>query len=210
MIALYVGIDPSVNSTGMTIRDDKGFVRFFIVKGGKLTKKEVKAEEENREVFSYKLYDKTDVSTAETAYHREMIKAGNLRNIANTVVATIVSVIKEYSTIYTEEVDEVYVCMEGISYGSVRSSAVMDLAGLNYLIRDRLISESRITRTYIAPPAEIKKFATGSGNANKDLMIAAFAGTWPDLTLPKVDDVCDSWFMSRYAQYKEEQKSGSM
>lgn len=213
MIALYVGIDPSVNSTGMTIRDDKGFVRFFIVKGGKLTKKEMKAEEENREVFSYKLYDKTDVSTAETADHREMIKAGNLRNIADTVVATIVSVMKEYnanSTACDEEVDEVYVCMEGISYGSVRSSAVMDLAGLNYLIRDRLINESGITRTYIAPPAEIKKFATGSGNANKDLMIAAFAGTWPDLTLPKLDDVCDSWFMSRYAQYKEEQKSGSM
>ena len=210
MIALYVGIDPSVNSTGMTIRDDKGFVRFFIVKGGKLTKKEVKAEEENREVFSYKLYDKTDVSTAETAYHREMIKAGNLSNIADTVVATILSAIEEYSTICDEEVEEVYVCMEGISYGSVRSSAVMDLAGLNYLIRDRLISKRRITRTYIAPPAEIKKFATGSGNANKDLMIAAFAGTWPDLTLPKLDDVCDSWFMSRYAQYKEEQKSGSM
>ena len=210
MIALYVGIDPSVNSTGMTIRDDKGFVRFFIVKGGKLTKKEAKAEEENREVFSYKLYDKTDVSTAETAYHREMIKASNLRNIADTVVATILSAIEEYSTICDEEVEEVYVCMEGISYGSVRSSAVMDLAALNYLIRDRLIDERRITRTYIAPPAEIKKFATGSGNANKDLMIAAFAGTWPDLTLPKLDDVCDSWFMSRYAQYKEEQKSGSM
>lgn len=206
MRILYVGIDPSVNSTGITIRDNKEFVKFFIVKGGRLTKKEQKAEEDNGDVFEYKLYEKTEVKTALTPYHREIIKAHNMCNIADTILSTILSAIDDYYIIYKKKVDEVYVCMEGISYGSIKSSAVMDLAGLNYLIRDRLIHCININYVYIAPPAEIKRFATGQGNANKVLMIAAFQGTWPDLKLPKVDDVCDSWFMSKFAEYKEEKK----
>lgn len=206
MRILYVGIDPSVNSTGITIRDNKEFVRFFIVKGGRLTKKEIKAEEDNSDVFEYKLYAKTEVKMALTSYHREIIKGHNMSNIADTILRTILSSIDDYYNIYEKRIDEVYVCMEGISYGSIKSSAVMDLAGLNYLIRDRLIHCNKINYVYIAPPAEIKRFATGQGNANKALMVSAFSGTWPDLTLPKVDDVCDSWFMSKYAQYKEEKK----
>lgn len=206
MRILYVGIDPSVNSTGVTIRDNREFVRFFIVKGGRLTKKEIKAETDNNDVFEYKLYAKTEVKTALTPYHREMIKGHNMSNIADTILHTILSAIDDYYITYKKKVDEVYVCMEGISYGSIKSSAVMDLAGLNYLIRDRLIHCDNINYVYITPPAEIKRFATGQGNANKVLMMAAFQGTWPDLTLPKLDDVCDSWFMSKFAEYKEEKK----
>lgn len=35
-------------------------------------------------------------------------------------------------------------------------------------------------------PSELKKYATGKGNANKDLMLAAARKRWPDLEL--VDD----------------------
>ena len=45
---LYVGIDPSINSTGITIARYENNVeveiKFYIIKNGKLTKKELKAE----------------------------------------------------------------------------------------------------------------------------------------------------------------------
>lgn len=55
--------------------------------------------------------------------------------------------------------------MEGISYGSIHSAAVMDLAGLNYLIRDRLYHHTVVGTLLVTPPAEIKKFFTGDGTA---------------------------------------------
>lgn len=55
---VFIGIDPSINSTGMTIRTDTGFCRFFIIKGDKLTKKEKNAQSNNSEIFEYCLYQK--------------------------------------------------------------------------------------------------------------------------------------------------------
>ena len=62
---LFIGIDPSINSTGMCIQfynDDltkrvKGD-KFYIIRGNKLTKREKKAEQENAQLFEYVLYDK--------------------------------------------------------------------------------------------------------------------------------------------------------
>lgn len=202
---IYIGIDPSINSTGITIRCGND-VSFYIIKGSKLTKKEKQAQEDNKEVFEYIVYDKEELS--KDHYVRELNKATNISSIADSVYSLLLKVYRLYIEEKKEKVGKVVACMEGISYGSIKSAAVMDLAGLNYMIRDRILQDgSFIDYLYIAPPAEIKRFATGQGNANKVLMIAAFQGTWPDLTLPKVDDVCDSWFMSKFAQYKEEQNS---
>ena len=99
----------------------------------------------------------------------------------------------------TSTIDSVTICMEGISYGSIHSAAVMDLAGLNYLIRDRLHHHTVIGTLLVTPPAEVKRFYTGSGNANKQLMISTFKGSFPDFDLPKIDDVCDSEGMAKYA-----------
>ena len=100
----------------------------------------------------------------------------------------------------TSTIDSVTICMEGISYGSIHSAAVMDLAGLNYLIRDRLHHHTVVGTLLVTPPAEVKRFYTGSGNANKQLMISTFKGSFPDFDLPKIDDVCDSEGMAKYAR----------
>ena len=100
----------------------------------------------------------------------------------------------------TSIIDSVTICMEGISYGSIHSAAVMDLAGLNYLIRDRLHHHTIVGTLLVTPPAEIKRFYTGSGNANKGLMISTFKGSFPDFDLPKLDDICDSEAMAKYAR----------
>ena len=195
---VFIGIDPSINSTGMTIRTDTGFCRFFIIKGDKLTKKEKNAELDNSEIFEYCLYQKENVKDTNNAHERELAKAHNLSTIADTIYNIIEELLQQFRK--TSTVDSVTICMEGISYGSIHSAAVMDLAGLNYLIRDRLHHHTIVGTLLVTPPAEVKRFYTGSGNANKQLMISTFKGSFPDFDLPKIDDVCDSEGMAKYAR----------
>lgn len=194
---VFIGIDPSINSTGMTIRTDTGFCRFFIIKGDKLTKKEKNAQSANFEIFEYCLYQKENVKDTNNAHERELAKAHNLSTIADTIYNIIEELLQQFRK--TSTIDSVTICMEGISYGSIHSAAVMDLAGLNYLIRDRLHHHTVVGTLLITPPAEVKRFYTGSGNANKQLMISTFKGSFPDFDLPKIDDVCDSEGMAKYA-----------
>ena len=194
---VFIGIDPSINSTGMTIRTDTGFCRFFIIKGDKLTKKEKNAQSDNSEIFEYCLYQKENVKDTNNAHERELAKAHNLSTIADTIYNIIEELLQQFRK--TSTVDAVTICMEGISYGSIHSAAVMDLAGLNYLIRDRLHHHTVVGTLLVTPPAEVKRFYTGSGNANKQLMISTFKGSFPDFDLPKIDDVCDSEGMAKYA-----------
>ena len=195
---VFIGIDPSINSTGMTIRTDTGFCRFFIIKGDKLTKKEKNAQSDNSEIFEYCLYQKENVKDTNNAHERELAKSHNLSTIADTIYNIIEELLQQFRK--TSTIDSVTICMEGISYGSIHSAAVMDLAGLNYLIRDRLHHHTVVGTLLVTPPAEIKRFYTGSGNANKQLMISTFKGSFPDFDLPKIDDVCDSEGMAKYAR----------
>lgn len=195
---VFIGIDPSINSTGMTIRTDTGFCRFFIIKGDKLTKKEKNSQSDNSEIFEYCLYQKENVKDTNNAHERELAKAHNLSTIADTIYNIIEELLQKFRK--TSTIDSVTICMEGISYGSIHSAAVMDLAGLNYLIRDRLHHHTVVGTLLVTPPAEIKRFYTGSGNANKQLMISTFKGSFPDFDLPKIDDVCDSEGMAKYAR----------
>lgn len=195
---VFIGIDPSINSTGMTIRTDTGFCRFFIIKGDKLTKKEKNAQLDNSEIFEYCLYQKENVKDTNNAHERELAKAHNLSTIADTIYNIIEELLQQFRK--TSSIDSVTICMEGISYGSIHSAAVMDLAGLNYLIRDRLHHHTVVGTLLVTPPAEIKRFYTGSGNANKQLMISTFKGSFPDFELPKLDDICDSEAMAKYAR----------
>ena len=60
---IYVGIDPSINSSGVYVRVESSNgelleEKFYIIKGDKLTKKEDAAELKNLAVFSYVIYDK--------------------------------------------------------------------------------------------------------------------------------------------------------
>lgn len=195
---VFIGIDPSINSTGMAIRTDTGYCRFFIIKGDKLTKKEKNAQLDNSEIFEYCLYQKENVKDTNNAHERELAKAHNLSTIADTIYNIIEELLQQFRK--TSSIDSVTICMEGISYGSIHSAAVMDLAGLNYLIRDRLHHHTVVGTLLVTPPTEVKRFYTGSGNANKQLMISTFKGSFPDFDLPKLDDIADSDSMAKYAR----------
>lgn len=198
MKELYVGIDPSINSTGITINiweDDTLFSEvFYIIKGNKLTRKEQKVSED-ADLCSiiYEIYEKVDIKAAEDSHELELIKTNNLLNIVN--------VISHIITVYSKHCDKIYVGMEGLSYGSsARTRSIYELAGLNYLIRNELMTK-HMCKLYILPPTEVKKFATGIGNCSKDAVINVFSSIFPHLLkIPKIDDIADSWFICNYVR----------
>jgi Holliday junction resolvasome RuvABC endonuclease subunit len=89
--------------------------------------------------------------------------------------------------------------MEGVSYGSTGSAALVDLSGLNFSIRMMLIEES-VTFNILAPTA-VKKFAVGNGAADKNVMIASWKKldkTIENIEDIKVDDLADSYFIAHF------------
>ena len=198
MKELYVGIDPSINSTGVTINiweNNSLFTEvFYIIKGNKLTKKEQKVtEDDDLSAVIYSTYEKIDIKDAGDSHELELIKTKNLLNIVN--------VISHIITVYSKHCDYIYVGMEGLSYGSsVRTRSIYELAGLNYLIRNELMTK-HMCKLYILPPTEVKKFATGIGNCSKDAVINVFSSIFPNLLkIPKIDDIADSWFICNYVR----------
>jgi Holliday junction resolvasome RuvABC endonuclease subunit len=109
-----------------------------------------------------------------------------------------------YDHINEYNVEYAIIVQEGISYGSsIRTKSVFDLAGLNYMIRYKLLkllNNNDNLQLIIGTPSEIKKWVTGSGNCNKEIMIEMFKSIYSDFDIPKVDDISDAYFMSLYAK----------
>lgn len=206
---LYIGIDPSINSTGITIARYENNVeveiKFYIIKNGKLTKKESVAND-TLDNFEYVIYDKIDLKQFKDDNHVfEYYKTKNMVEVVNTIYNLILNEAKKYTA-------TVNIVIEGISYGSsIRTKSIFDLAGLNYMIRYKLItSDMKHLNLSIATPSNIKKYATGKGNANKESIMTIFKYIFPEMeSIPKLDDISDSYFMamfSRDIEYKNTEK----
>lgn len=201
----FVGIDPSINSTGICVMkytDDGNKIRedFIILKpynkekpeDKQLSKKEKIANDDLSINFEYMFYESEDISIYENNLWAEYWKSFNMINL--------VTKIKEIVADFTkDDRKSLAILIEGISYGSkTRTKSIFDLAGLNYLIREKLIRNN--IKLNICPPAEIKKFASGKGNANKDILIEAFLVMFPQFSeIDKLDDLVDAYFMCKYA-----------
>jgi len=199
-VEIFVGIDPSLNSTGicMLFYKEEKLVKdmYYIIKPNKLTKKE-QSIQDTLINFDYVLYEKTDLDIyKDNNLFSEYWKTINMINIVDTIKECI------YDNIQGRTSYTLYIVQEGISYGSsIRTKSVFDLAGLNYMIRREFIKNEDI-RFFISPPTHIKKFATGIGNCKKEMIIEMFKMIQPELSksLPKVDDIADAYFMAKYAR----------
>lgn len=189
----YVGIDPSINSTGICIWTENT-TNIYIVKPAKLNKKE-KIAEESISNFAYVTYEKIDTKNCDDNIEQEYYKTLNILAIADNVK----TVIDDF--VHNHNINKVYIIQEGISYGSsLRTKSIFDLAGLNYLLRDRFIRNDKFVFR-IATPSQIKKFASGNGNCKKEVIINLFLSLFPEYSLvPKIDDISDAFFMSMYAK----------
>lgn len=90
------------------------------------------------------------------------------------------------------EIKSVYI--EGLSMGS-KGSKMFELAGLHFFIRI-FLSENGYNYKVI-PPTTLKKFVTGKGNAQKNLMLLNVYKRW-GVDLDN-DNICDAYSLSRMA-----------
>lgn len=63
------------------------------------------------------------------------------------------------------------VCMEGLAFMAKNTTALVQLAGLNYMIRSAMTTHDHNVEWAIIAPSSLKKFITGKGTGQKDLVM---------------------------------------
>lgn len=85
------------------------------------------------------------------------------------------------------------VIIEGIAFMAKNTTALAQLAGLNYLVRGMLYEEG--IDFLVVAPSSLKKFITGKGNVQKDVMMLE---TYKQYGLSLLDDnVVDAHALAR-------------
>lgn len=180
---IKIGIDPSINSTGICVWDTRNDKHKYYIIPSKMTKKMKGFKNQYVELLPYdkKTPDINDYSI------KESVKFDNIYYICNHIDKILIN----------PDMIEVY--MEGVSYGSVGSAALVDLAFLNSAIR-MLLKSKEIPFTIVSPTS-LKKFACANGQAEKDVMIDAWKRmdkNIADIDDIKIDDLADSYFLAHY------------
>jgi Holliday junction resolvasome RuvABC endonuclease subunit len=181
---MIIGIDPSINSTGVCVYDDEHKINAYYIIPSKVTKK---MQLFNNDHVKLLPYDKQDTKGGNYTL-KEQHKFDNLYSICKKV-GWILDTFRPS-----------IVRMEGVSYGSVGSAALIDLAMLNGMLR--LEIGRRGIPFEIVSPTELKKFACANGQAEKDVMVDAWKRLDPCISAIKdikVDDLADSYFLAHYS-----------
>jgi len=195
---VYIGIDPSLNSTGICVNVD-GKCKYYIITS-KMTKK---MSAFKNDYIQYLPYEKEDTNKKLNEYAQvEFNKAYNIYNICVRVKQIIKASLEWYGG---DNINNCEVFMEGVSYGSLGSAALVDLSGLNFAIRNILIELG--VKFTIVSPSQNKKFATGLGNADKEHMIFSWLMIekhLKEIKDIKIDDLADAYFLSNYYKAKSD------
>lgn len=183
---IKIGIDPSINSTGICV--NFGEYNFYYIISSKMTKKMKEFKHSN---ITYLPYDKLDTKLGDYS-DKENSKFSNICSICNKIYDIISSI---------DPLNEIEVFMEGVSYGSIGSAALVDLCFLNSAIRMTL--KKLGVKFTIVSPTSLKKFACSNGQADKEVMIDAWKRldkNISNITNIKIDDLADSYFLSHYTK----------
>lgn len=183
---IKIGIDQSLSFTGVTVLRDGAVEAIYGITHKKHTKWDKWAEKPDFiYIINYDFEDRVD-----DPFEDERRKYRNLRRLVDEVDY----IISKYNP------DEVL--MEGVSFGSHQTTAIAELSGLNYLIRD--ICHKYNIKFTIIPPSKLKKFFTGNGVADKDLMTETFFQLVPLARgcekYIKIDDIADSYAMACFEE----------
>ncbi len=185
-IMTSIGLDLSINSTGICVYNCENKNTEYHIIGSKFTKKTI---DSSQNIISLTKYTKMDIDKQSPYHIKESTKTINIYNIANEIEKIVKTYHPQVATI------------EGVSFQS--SGSVVDLAGLNYVVR-KILMDNKI-KTFIVSPTQNKKFATGNGQAEKDVMISAWQKSDPKvLSIPnyiKIDDLADAYFLARYGEH---------
>ena len=182
---VIMGIDPSINCTGVCIYDTSTGNNMYYMIVSKATQKMLEFTHKNVLIVPYN----KEIYTDDIYTVKEKKKTNNINSICN--------IIKDIILWHKPEL----AYMEGVSYGSTGSAALVDLSGLNYCIRQTMLQQSLDYQ--ILSPTSVKKFAVGNGSAEKDVIIASWRKldkNIQNITKIKVDDLADSYFIAHYQE----------
>jgi hypothetical protein len=166
---IYVGIDFSLNSPGICIKDRDGeytFVSFYNDNGRDPTKPTLKAFQThktlvNENALIINTYNRN--VNSKDFLTREREKIIDATQIANQIVNFI-------NNLYPQE--SVKISLEGFSYGS-KGNSFIDIVQYNSFLRNLLAKVYGADSIYVFQPSHVKKIA-GKGNANKHYMVKSF------------------------------------
>lgn len=176
-----IGVDPSINSTGVCVKCGDKYQYYIIT--SKMTKKMESFKHDSINIIKY---DKDDTKGLEYS-EKEIIKTHNFMRLINKIQWII------------DKHKPNHIIMEGISYGSISGSSLVDLAGINFLIRSICI-KCGIPITIVSPTS-LKKFVCANGQADKDIIIESWKRmdkNINNITDIKVDDLADAFFLANY------------
>lgn len=169
-----IGIDPSMNSTGICInKDGKYIYKLIATKPTKKMLKEVEGIDSVEIVTVHKLPNERGVVG-------EINKSKNINYI--------LEYIRKLLDIYRPD----YVVIEAPAFNAV--GRVSDLSGLNHAIRLECIV--RNIPVWPLSPTAVKMQTVGNGQATKEMMIQTWLKIFPEYTKlasMKVDDLADAW-----------------
>ena len=135
-------------------------------------------------------------------YYKLDTKSGDYSDKENSKFSNICSICNRiYDIISSIDCDDIEVYMEGVSYGSIGSAALVDLCFLNSAIRMTL--KKLGVKFTIVSPTSLKKFACSNGQADKNVMIDAWKRLDKNISNIydiKIDDLADSYFLSCYTK----------
>jgi len=132
--------------------------------------------------------------------HHCVIRSEKNEAVEHDKIRRAVDISDEIARITTDMNVDV-VSIEGLSFGGNVGNTSRDLAGLQYLIVSKLLNCGCDVK--ITPPKQIKKFATGSGNASKIEMFEAL----PEKVKERIEiykktkgryDVTDAYWIGKY------------
>lgn len=201
---ITIGIDPSINSTGICVRTSDTY-KYYII----CSKMSGKMKSFTHNKISIVDYSKKPFTGLEYS-DKEYVKSENIYKIIGVIGDILDQYIQgkylESNNLHTGVSDEpdkssgeIIVNMEGISYGSAGSAALVDLAGLNFAIRMLLLEKGIKFR--IVSPMSLKVFATNNAGASKEEMSWAWKlldREMNDIDKIKIDDLADAYFLCRY------------
>ena len=220
----HVGIDVSLNSTGITIIKDNNISLISVYRTEndlKFMKQPhiLKMLEIGVTFHSTKKVGKV-ITIEESTNKKGVVKKTKVLNYSLTETNKIIANLSLCKSVICSLNNRDIVGMEGMSYGSSGSS-IIDIGMFTGLLRGKILEVIEDDKFSVYAPSEIKKFATSSGAANKMTMLQSFMKEEDNQLsilvkdnydlfvnhkgeiLKPLDDLIDSFYIAKFLKHKK-------
>jgi hypothetical protein len=174
---MIIGIDFSINSTAITISNEKGIVMMSFVpnyESGKSAWKVHDAISKFVQIHSYK-----KDGSSKNSIEDQRIKLRNANNLSDQII----------NAIGAENLKRVEkINIEGFSYAS-KGNSFIDLITYNTFLKTKLFQIVG-DKIFVVPPKTLKKWYTGNGNATKCGMLRSYLEKNNNDLTSKIREVC--------------------